>query len=114
MRAGLAAGAALASITFALISMASIVAPAAAQTAPKVGQRVTITGCPFAGVTASCLMLKGSDGTIYNITGVTPKPRVMDRMIRLRGTVTDKASMCNQAIVLERIRWSRTRQKCAN
>ena len=113
MRAGLVAGAALASITFALIAVAAIVVPAAAQTAPKVGQRVTVTGCPFAGVTASCLMIKGADGTVYNITGVTPKPRVMDRMIRLRGLVTDKVSMCNQGVVLDRIRWTRVRQKCS-
>jgi hypothetical protein len=85
-----------------------------AQAAPKPDQRVTVTGCPFAGVTASCLMIKGSDGTVYNITGVSPKPRVMDRMIRLRGAVTDKASMCNQGIVLDRIRWTRTRQRCSN
>src|SRR5262245_33618651 len=85
-----------------------------AQAAPNVGQRVTVTGCAYAGVTATCLMIKGSDGTIYNITGVNPRPRVLDRMIRVRGTVTDKASMCNEGIVLDRIRWSRTRQQCSN
>jgi len=85
-----------------------------AQAAPSVGQRVTVTGCAYAGVTATCLMIKGSDGTIYNITGVNPRPRVLDRMIRVRGTVTDKASMCNEGIVLDRIRWSRTRQQCSN
>jgi hypothetical protein len=83
-----------------------------AQAAPNTGQRVTITGCAYAGVTASCLMIKGSDGTVYNITGVNPRPRVLDRMIRVRGTVSDKASMCNEGIVLDRIRWSRTRQQC--
>ena len=102
MRIGLmAAGAAL------LLSLS-------AQAAPSVGQRVTVTGCAFAGVTATCLMIKSSDGTVYNITGVNPRPRVLDRMIRVRGTVTDKASMCNQGIVLDRIRWSRTRQQCSN
>jgi hypothetical protein len=80
--------------------------------APKADQRVTITGCPYAGVTASCLMIKGPDGTVYNITGVNPKPREMNLMIRLRGYVTDKLSMCNEGIVLDRIRWTRTRQKC--
>src|SRR5215510_9084231 len=78
--------------------------------APSVGQRVSVSGCAFAGVTASCLMIKSSDGTVYNITSVTPRPRTLERVIRVRGTVSDKASMCNEGIVLDRIRWSRTRQ----
>jgi len=86
----------------------------AAQAAPKPGERVTVTACPYAGVTASCLMINSSDGTVYNITGAGPKPRLGTRMIRLRGTVSDKMSMCNQGIVLDRIRWTRTRQKCPN
>lgn len=85
-----------------------------AQAAPKVGTRVSVVACPFAGVTASCLMIKGGDGTLYNITGITPKPRASRHMIWLRGTVTDKVSMCNEGIVLDRIRWTRTRQKCPN
>ena len=91
----------------------SIMLLSSAQAAPKPDQRVTITGCPYPGVTGSCLMLNGPDGAVYNITGVNPKPREMDRMIRLRGVVTDRASTCSQGIVLDRIRWTRTRQKCS-
>jgi len=79
---------------------------------PSVQQRVIITGCPYAGVTANCLMIKSSEGRAYNISSMTPRPRAMDRMIRLRGTVTDKLSMCNEGIVLDRIRWTRVRQQC--
>jgi hypothetical protein len=104
MRAGWIVAAALLAVSAAPV----LAAPAT----PKPAQRVTVTACPFAGVTGNCLMIKGADGTVYNITGLAPKPRAMDRMIRLRGTITDKASICNQGIVLERIRWSRTRQKC--
>jgi hypothetical protein len=82
--------------------------------APSVGQRVSVTGCAFPGVTATCLMIKGADGTVYNITGVSPRPRTLERVIRVRGTVTDKMSICNEGIVLDRIRWSRTRQQCRN
>jgi hypothetical protein len=85
-----------------------------AQAAPKAGQRVTATSCPTAGVTANCLIIKATDGTVYNITGANPRPRDMGRAIHLRGTVTDKVSICNQGIVLERIRWTRTRQRCSN
>ena len=84
------------------------------EAAPSVGQRVSVTGCAFAGVTGTCLMIKSSDGTVYNITGVSPRPRMLDRIIRVRGTITDKVSICNQGIVLDRIRWSRTRQQCRN
>ncbi len=94
----------------AAVAMMTAASPVVA--APKPDQQVTITGCPYAGVTGSCLMIKGSDGSVYNISGITPKPREMNLMIRLRGYVTDKLSMCNEGIVLDRIRWTRTRQKC--
>ena len=80
--------------------------------APKVGQRVTVTGCVYAGTPATCLMIKGVDGTVYNISSLNPRPRALDRVIRVRGTATDKVSICNQGVVLDRIRWSRTRQRC--
>jgi hypothetical protein len=83
-----------------------------AQAAPKVGQRVTVSGCIHAGTPATCLMIKGADGTVYNVSALSPRPRSLDRVIRVRGTVTDKVSICNQGIVLDRIRWSRTRQRC--
>lgn len=73
-----------------------------------------IAGCPYAGATANCLMIKGADGIVYNITGINPRPRAMDRMIRVRGVISDKVSSCNQGVVLDRIRWTRIRQKCAN
>lgn len=85
-----------------------------ARAAPNVGQRVALSGCAYVGTPATCLMIKGADDTVYNITALNPRPRLLDRMIRVRGTVTDKLSICNQGIVLERIRWSRTRQRCPN
>jgi hypothetical protein len=105
MRSHLILLGAAAALLFSAISWPAIAAP-------KPDQRVTIAGCPYPGVTGACLMMNGPDGTVYNITGINPRPRPMDRMIRLRGVVTDKASMCSQGIVLDRIRWTRTRQKC--
>jgi hypothetical protein len=93
---------------------AALLASWPATGAPKRGDRISVAACPFAGVTATCLMIRAGDGTIYNITAAAPKPRLGGRMIRLRGTVTEKASICGQGIVLERIRWTRTRQPCAN
>jgi hypothetical protein len=98
--------------------LASVVAgalvAATAQAAPQVGERIALTACPHAGVTAPCLTISGADGTVYNITGATPKPPFNGRMIRLRATVSDKLSACLQGIVLDRIRWTPVRQKCAN
>lgn len=94
-------------LTGALISVA-------AQAAPPVGYGVALTACPHAGVTAPCMTINGADGTVYNITGATLKPPLNGRMIRLRATVTDKLSACVQGIVLDRIRWTPVRQKCAN
>jgi len=76
-------------------------------------ERVTVTGCVYAGVTGTCLMIKGPNGPVYNITAIAPRPR-SSGMIRVRGSVTDKMSVCGEGIVLERIRWTRTRQSCPN
>jgi hypothetical protein len=88
--------------------------PAGASAAPKLAERVALTACPHAGVTPPCLTISGPDGTLYNITSAMPKPPLNGRMIRLRATVTDKLSACQQGIVLDRIRWTPVRQKCAN
>jgi hypothetical protein len=84
-----------------------------ASAAPRVGERVAFTACPYAGVTAPCLMINAADGTTYNVSSAAPKPP-SGRMIRLRATVSDKLSACNQGIVLDRIRWTPIRQKCSN
>jgi hypothetical protein len=88
--------------------------PGAALAAPKLGERVSLTACPHAGVTPPCLTISDLDGTPYNITGATPKPPLNGRMIRLRATLTDKLSACQQGIVLDHIRWTPVRQKCTN
>jgi hypothetical protein len=95
-------------------AMTAALISAAAQAAPQVGDRVALTACPHAGVTAPCLTIAGTDGTVYNITGASPKPPLNGRMIRLRATVSDKLSACLQGLVLDRIRWTPVRQKCSN
>jgi hypothetical protein len=85
------------------VLLAGALVAAVAHAAPQVGDRVALTACPHAGITAPCLTINSADGTVYNITGVTPKP-----------TVSDKLSACLQGVVLDRIRWTPVRQKCAN
>jgi hypothetical protein len=102
MRAGYFIGAA------AVLSVACI---GIAHAAPKTGEPVTVTACAYPGVTGLCLMINGPDGTVYNITGANPRPP-LDTAVRLRGTVTDKLSICGQGRVLNDISWSATQQKC--
>jgi hypothetical protein len=109
MRSGISSAARLWAVTW-LFAAALTTAAAAA---PSVGQRISVMACPYTGVTSPCLMIKGADGTVYNITAAAPKPPLNGRMIRLRGTVTDKLSACAQGTVLERVRWSPVREKCA-
>ena len=93
-----------------LVALGLVVLPM--QAAPNAGQRVSFSGCVVGGTPNTCLMIKSPDGTLYNVNAITPRPRALDRVIRVRGTITDKASACDQGIVLDRIRWSRTRQHC--
>jgi len=55
---------------------------------------------------------KDKDGTVYNITGANPKPMPNDVVIILTGTVTQKLSICLQGIVLDDIKWQRTKMRC--
>lgn len=80
--------------------------PAAAQ------ERVTVTGCTEPGVTATCLMLRGDDGNIYNITTARPRPDI-GRMVRLTGTRVLRFGICMQGIDLAGIQWSDLGRPCA-
>jgi hypothetical protein len=76
------------------------------------GKKVTVTGCPYPGVLATCLMIKDKDGTVYNITSANPKPPFNDVAIIVTGTVAQKLSICNQGTVLDDIKWDRTKMRC--
>jgi hypothetical protein len=75
-------------------------------------QRVTVIGCPIAGVEPNCLLIRGADNNTYNISGAKQRPQPGQRAIRLSGTTTRKASYCQQGVVLENIVWSYTDQAC--
>jgi hypothetical protein len=94
------------SLPAALLACA-LTSPAAAE-----GKKVTLTGCPYPGEEATCLMIKDKDGTVYNITSAHPKPEPNDVAIIVTGTVTDKLSICNQGTVLDDIKWDRTKIRC--
>ena len=75
-------------------------------------QRVTVIGCPTAGVEPNCLVIRGADNNTYNISGAKQRPQPGQRAVRLSGTTSRKASYCQQGVVLENIVWSYTDQAC--
>ena len=93
------------------VEVAVLLAATAAMSAP--GDNVSAQACARAGVEASCMVITGEDGSVYNITSASPKPP-LDVKIQLRGTVTDKLSACNQGLVLDNITWTPTQVKCGN
>lgn len=84
----------------------------ASATAASAQQRVTVIGCPIAGVEPNCLLVRGADNNTYNISGARQRPQPGQRAIRLSGTTTKKSSYCQQGVVLENIVWSYTEQAC--
>lgn len=91
-----------------LLALSVPVAPLAAP-----GDNVSVRACARAGVEANCAVITGEDGSVYNISAASPKPPFSVK-IELRGTVTDKISACNQGLVLERITWTATEERCGN
>jgi hypothetical protein len=81
-----------------------------AHAAPKADE-VDVTACAYPGITGLCMMINGPDGTVYNITSANPPPP-FDTAVRLRGTLTDKLSICGQGRVLDDISWSGTKRRC--
>jgi hypothetical protein len=75
-------------------------------------QRVTVIGCPTAGVELNCLVIRGADNNTYNISGARQRPQPSQRAIRLSGMTSKKTSYCQQGVVLENIVWSYTDQNC--
>ena len=81
----------------------------AAPSKPAKAKTVTVSGCPTTGFPSTCTMLKAK-GANYNISGAaTPAP--VGKKIRLKGTVTDKASVCG-GIVLDDIKWMEVKGSC--
>jgi hypothetical protein len=94
------------------LALAVILAGAFTGHAAAEGKKVTITGCPYPGVEFTCLLIKDKDGTVYNISGANPRPAPNDVAIILTGTVAQKFSFCMQGIVLDDIKWDRTKMRC--
>jgi hypothetical protein len=74
--------------------------------------KIDVVGCPAAGIEMNCLVLRGTDGVIYDISAARPRPQAGNRAIRLSGTKAEKVSLCQQGIILDHITWSYAEQTC--
>src|SRR5260370_39934161 len=75
-------------------------------------EKVDLVGCPATGVEMGCLILKGRDNVAYDISAAKPRPRVGYLAVQLTGVEADKAGICQQGTILEKIQWSYTNEKC--
>lgn len=72
-------------------------------TANALGEDIEVSGCAAAGVEANCLVLKAGD-KVYNITAAQPTP-VPGTYGKLKGTLSDKMSTCQQGVIVDPATW---------
>jgi hypothetical protein len=78
---------------------------------PKGPAKVVIRGCPYKGVPEFCVMMKGPNGTAYNVTGAVPPAPIGSTVIILQGTASGNVGPCG-GTVLQDITWQPTRMLC--
>jgi hypothetical protein len=67
-------------------------------------EEVMLSGCAAAGVEANCIILKTGDKKSYDITAAQPAP-VPGTYGTVKGTLTDKLSICQQGPVIDPAIW---------
>jgi hypothetical protein len=72
-------------------------------TANAFGEDIEVLGCAAAGVEANCIILE-ADGKTYNITAAQPTP-VPGTYGKLKGTLSDKMSTCQQGVIVDPATW---------
>ena len=93
-------------------AVAGCLIAAASVTSLGAEEKVDLVGCPATGVEMGCLILKGRDNVAYDISAAKPRPRVGYLAVQLTGVEAGKAGICQQGIILEKIQWSYTNEKC--
>ena len=83
----------------------------AAAAVPALAEEVTVSGCAAAGVEANCIIIKDHEKT-YDITTAQPAP-FPGTYGTVKGTLTDKASACQQGVVIDPATWEvQTGKQC--
>ncbi|WP_119392919.1 hypothetical protein [Taklimakanibacter lacteus] len=66
-------------------------------------EEIEVLGCAAAGVEPNCIILEAA-GKTYNITAAQPTP-VPGTYGRLKGTIADKMSTCQQGVIVDPATW---------
>jgi hypothetical protein len=98
----------------ALASLTLLMTSAATQQSQAQGARVSILGCVSQGVERGCLIITDNvSGKTYQINAANPKPDpAQGLVVSLSGTIVNKADICQQGPILEKIKWTYTKKKC--
>jgi hypothetical protein len=86
-------------------------APPASAAKPKGPAPLLLRGCPYKGVPDFCVMMKGPQGKVYNITSAAPPAPIGTLVIILQGVPSGDVSPCG-GTVLQNITWQPTRMLC--
>jgi hypothetical protein len=79
---------------------------------PGPGAMVDTIGCVRPGVENACVILQGTDGRAWNVTGLQPAPNP-EWAIRVTGRVAGNAmGYCQQGPILSDVRWEYTNMRC--
>jgi hypothetical protein len=78
----------------------------------QAGRDVHVIGCPYRGTEPGCLMIDDGQGGTWDITAVTPRPEIGQRVVTLTGTKADTAGTCQQGRPLSNVTWTYTKARC--
>jgi hypothetical protein len=74
------------------------------------GARVSFSGCPTPGVEAGCVLVR-SHGKTYNVSSAHPPVTINGLGVSGSG-IPEGVSSCLQGVVLQKVSWRHTRQRC--
>jgi len=76
------------------------------------GQPIRVEGCVEAGVEAGCLVLRATDGKVYNVTAAKPAPAI-GAFGEIAGSIKDDAmSICMQGPIVSPAAWTAKHGAC--
>jgi hypothetical protein len=75
-------------------------------------QPIRVEGCVEAGVEAGCLVLRATDGKVYNVTAAKPAPAI-GAYGEIVGAIKDDAmSICMQGSIVSPAAWTAKQGAC--
>jgi hypothetical protein len=80
---------------------------------PPPGAPVAALGCPIPGVEPSCLSLRATDGSVFDISAARARPDPGSPFaVEITGRVSPAAGYCQQGAILEAVEVRPTNLRC--